>query len=63
MPINKEKKVQILDDLNQKFEKTKINILINYAGLTTEQISALRDELEEKRPFPGAHPGGHRPGT
>ena len=48
MALKKPEKITLINDLIDKFTSAKIIILINYSGLTCEQIINLRNQLEEK---------------
>jgi large subunit ribosomal protein L10 len=45
--VSKEKKAQIIDDLQQEFSDCSIGILTDYRGLSMSQMTALRRKLQE----------------
>jgi large subunit ribosomal protein L10 len=45
----KEKKVKIVEDLQETFSKCNIGIMTDYRGLTTAQLNALRRKLREAK--------------
>ena len=44
---SKEKKMQIIENLQEAFSKCNISVLTDYRGLTTSEITALRRKLQE----------------
>ena len=48
MAITKEKKEQIVSDIQNKLQKSIIAVLTDYRGLSVSDISELRKELREK---------------
>ena len=47
MPINKEKKEEILKDLEQRFAETKVAVFADYRGLKVSDATKLRRQLKE----------------
>lgn len=47
MPLTKEKKKKILEDLKEKIEKQKIIIFVDFTGLKVKDLSELREKLRE----------------
>ena len=45
--MSREKKAQIIDDLQQEFSNCSIGILTDYRGLSVSQMTALRRKLQE----------------
>ncbi len=45
--MSREKKVQIIDKLQETFSKSSVSILTDYRGLTTAEITTLRRRLQE----------------
>lgn len=45
--LNKSQKIQLVDELHQKFAKSKIVILTDYKGLNVDKINELRRKLTE----------------
>ncbi|HQB84924.1 MAG: 50S ribosomal protein L10 [Parcubacteria group bacterium ADurb.Bin247] len=47
MPLTKEKKQEIVKDLDEKIKKQKAMIFVNFKGLKMDEISKLRSELRK----------------
>lgn len=47
MPLTKEKKQEIVKDLDEKIKKQKAMIFVNFKGLKMDEISKLRGELRK----------------
>jgi len=45
--MSREKKIQIIDSLQEEFSKCSISILTDYRGLATSEMTALRRRLQE----------------
>lgn len=48
MPKTKEQKQQILDDLEEKFNKQKSVVFVDFSGLGVKDITELRKKMREK---------------
>lgn len=48
MAISREKKEQIVSELEEKFKKSLISVFTNYRGLNVEEVSGLRKKMREK---------------
>lgn len=48
MPLTKEQKKQIVEDLKDKFKKQKSVVFVDYKGITVKDMSALRNELKKE---------------
>lgn len=47
MPVTKAKKVEVLNELNDKFAKAKAVYFANYRGLTVKKVTDLRKKLHK----------------
>lgn len=45
MAITKQKKAEIIQDLHEKLEKSKVSIFVNFHGLSVKDVSDLRRQL------------------
>lgn len=47
MPLSKEQKKQIVEDLKDKFQRQKSVVFVDYKGITVKDVSLLRNELKK----------------
>ncbi len=48
MPLAREQKQQILDDLEEKFSKQKAMVFVDFSGLGVKDLTELRKKMREK---------------